>query len=116
MSDVIQAAVERLSRVPGVRGAMVVDAEAGVPVAAELTPDVRPTALAALTSSFYRRSREAARGAGYGRLGMLQLEADAGHLVVGGGETLLVVVVAERDAQLGMVRLETQRATKEVVT
>ena len=45
-NDLFRSALERLSRVAGVRGALIVDTDAGVPVVAELSADVDGTALA----------------------------------------------------------------------
>jgi predicted regulator of Ras-like GTPase activity (Roadblock/LC7/MglB family) len=112
MSDVFAEALERLSRVPGVRGALIVETEAGVPVVAELAEGVEGGALAALASSLFRRTDKAARTAAFGKLRTLQLEAEGGHVVVAYGGELLVVVVAEKAAQLGMVRLEAHRAAE----
>ncbi|CAN5711074.1 roadblock/LC7 domain-containing protein [soil metagenome] len=110
MSDVFTAAVDRLSRVAGVRGALIVEADAAVPVVAELSDDVNGTAVAALAASLFRRTAQASETAEFGRLATLQLEADDGHmLVVDAGEVILVVITT-RDAQLGLVRLEAHRA------
>ncbi|HEY0672367.1 MAG TPA: roadblock/LC7 domain-containing protein [Longimicrobiales bacterium] len=112
MSGVYTDAIERLTRVPGVRGALIVETEAGVPVVAELAEGVDGGAVAALASSLFRRTQKAAGTAAFGKLDTLQLEADGGHVVVANGGELLVVVVAERTAQLGMLRLEAHRAAE----
>lgn len=114
MSDIFQEALERLSRVTGVRGAMLVEADAGVPVMAELTEGVDGNAVAALAGSLFRRTMKAATTAEFGRLTTLQLEAEAGHVIVADAGELLVVVVAEKSAQLGLVRLEAYRAAESV--
>ncbi len=105
-------ALERLSRVRGVAGALVVEAAAGVPVAADVAAGVDGGAVAALAAAMYRGAARAARAGGYDALRTLQLEASAGHVVVAGAGEMLVVAVAERDAQLGLVRLETKRAAE----
>jgi uncharacterized protein len=113
MSDPYTTAVERMSRIGGVRGALVVEAETGVPVAAELSEGVNGTAVAALTASLFRRSMQAAESAEYGLLRTLQLDADGGHVIaVGAADGLVLVAVASRDAQLGLVRLEAHRAAR----
>jgi predicted regulator of Ras-like GTPase activity (Roadblock/LC7/MglB family) len=112
MSDVYMDALERLSHVPGVLGALIVESEAGVPVTTELAEGVDGKALAALAASLFQRTTKAADTAAFGRLRTLQLEAQGGHVVVANGGELLVVVVAEKDAQLGMVRLEAHRAAE----
>jgi predicted regulator of Ras-like GTPase activity (Roadblock/LC7/MglB family) len=112
MSDVYSEAVERLSRVAGVRGALLVDSEAGVPVMAELAEGVSGSAVAALASSLFRRTAQASSSAGFGALATLQLEADDGHVVAVDAGELIIVVIAARDAQLGLVRLEAHRAAE----
>jgi uncharacterized protein len=112
MTDVFTAAVEKLSRIPRVRGALIVEKDAAVPVAAELREGVDGTAIAALTASLFRRTGHASEAAQFGGLATLQLEADDGHVVVVDAAELILVVVAERNAQLGLVRLEALRAAQ----
>lgn len=109
MSEPLLASLEPLSRVPGVHGALVVDAETALPVVAELAEGVSETALAALTASLYRRAVDGAAGAGFGQANVLELEAEEGNVLVAGSGELLVIVLTEPDAQLGRVRLETKR-------
>jgi predicted regulator of Ras-like GTPase activity (Roadblock/LC7/MglB family) len=108
-SDAYSSAVARLSRVGGVRGALVVEAETAVPVAAELQEGVNGTALAALAVALYRRTAEATASAQLGAVDNVQLEADGGHVMMAGAGELIVIAIAERSAQLGMVRLEARR-------
>jgi predicted regulator of Ras-like GTPase activity (Roadblock/LC7/MglB family) len=112
MSDAYRAAVERLSRVAGVRGALVVDGQAAVPVVAEVSEGVNGTAVAALAASLFRRTGKASDSAQLGALESLHLEADDGHVIVVGAGELILVVLAERDAQVGLVRLEAARAAQ----
>lgn len=110
MSDVYTMAVDRLSRVAGVRGALVVELDAAVPVVAELSDGVDGVAVAALAASMYRRTAKASETAQFGRLATLQLDADGGHLLIVDAGDVLLVVVTGREAQLGLVRLEAHRA------
>ena len=112
MSDLLSQTVDRLSRVSGVRGAMVVETEAGVAVVSELKVGVEGSAVAALASSLFRRTDQAARTAAFGAVSTLQLEAQNGHVVVANAGDLLVVVIAERGSQLGLVRLEAHQAAE----
>lgn len=112
MSDDFNVALERISHVPGVRGALIVEADAGVPVVADVAADTQGDAVAALASSLYRRTARAAEAGGFGPLETLHLEADGGHVLVAGAGDLLVVVLAEADAQLALVRLEALRAAE----
>ncbi len=111
-NDLFEAVLQRLSRVPGVRGAMIVDTVAGVPVASEVAEEVAPGPVAALAASLFRRTARAAEGVAFGRVQTLQLEADAGHVVAADAGESAVVAVAERGAQLGLVRLEVHRAAE----
>lgn len=112
MSDIYADALDRLSRVSGVRGALIVETDAGVPVLSELAEGVPGDVIAALASSLFRRTDKAAQSADFGRLRTLQLEADVGHVIVANGGEMLVVVVADKNAQLGQLRLEAHRAAE----
>ena len=114
MSDPVERALDRLTRAPGVQGAVVVDAEAGVAVASELAPGVEETALAAMAGSLFRRTADASRSSGFGRARLLQLDAADGHVVVAGAGPLLVVALTEPGAQLGLARVEAGRAAEEL--
>jgi uncharacterized protein len=112
MTDVFTAAVEKLSRIPGVLGALIVEKDSALPVVAELSEGVNGTAVAALAASLFRRTGQASETARFGSLATLQLEAEHGHVVVVDAAELVLVIVAERDAQLGLVRLEAVRAAQ----
>lgn len=115
MSERVLGAVLDLTRIPGARGALVVDADAGVPVAMELAEGESGSEVAALADSIFRRARDAARATGLGALQTLQLDAAAGHVVVVGAGSLLVVVVADRSAQLGLIRVQAVRSAQELM-
>jgi predicted regulator of Ras-like GTPase activity (Roadblock/LC7/MglB family) len=112
MSDVYSTTLDRLTRVSGVRGALIVETDAGVAIMAELADGIDGGAVAALASSLFRRTNKAAQSATFGSLRTLQLEAADGHVVVANGGELLIVVVTEKGAQLGLVRLEAHRAAE----
>ncbi len=114
MNGVVERALIMLTRIDGVRGAMVVDTEAGVPVLSKLATGVPETALAAMSGLLFSQTVEASRSAGFGRLGVLQLQADRGHMVLAGAGPLLVVVLAEQDARLGLIRVQAARAAGEL--
>lgn len=114
MSEVVRGVLDRLTRVPGVQGAMVVDAEAGVPVMSQLAMGVKETALAAMSGALFTRTADASGSAGYGGLRVVQLEAREGSVVVAGAGPLLVVVLTEAGAQLGLVRVQAETAAEEL--
>jgi predicted regulator of Ras-like GTPase activity (Roadblock/LC7/MglB family) len=112
MNDSYTAAVERVSRIAGVRGALVVEPEAAVPVVAVLSEGVNGAAIAALAAALYRRMLQACDTAGAGELRTLQLQADEGHVVVVGAGDVILIAIAEHDAPVGMVLVGTLRAAE----
>ncbi len=115
MTGPLSAGLERLTREPGVRGALLVDREDGLVVAEALMEDLDGAALAALAASLWTRLARAGQAAGRGDPAYAQLEAELGTmLAVPAGEAMLLVAVAEPDANLGMARLELVRAAAEV--
>jgi predicted regulator of Ras-like GTPase activity (Roadblock/LC7/MglB family) len=112
VTDAYAATIARLSHVPGVRGALLVDPDAGVPVTAEVETDVSPAALAALASALFQRTAKASSAAGFGTLDSFHLEAEKGHVLMAGAGELVLVVLIDDDAQLGMIRLEAHRAVE----
>lgn len=104
--------LERVNRVPGVRGSMVVAVEDGLIVDEDLMVGVPGAAAAALVASLYRRSRRSVEAGGFGAAGFLQVEGDDGLLFAAAPPQLgdlLLVVVAESWVNVGLVRLEASR-------
>lgn len=105
--------LERLNRIPGVRGSMVVAAEDGLVVEADLMVGVPGPAVAALVASLFRRARRSVSAAELGSAAFLQVEGEEGYLFAAAPPEmgdLLLVVVAERWVNVGMLRLEAARA------
>lgn len=108
-------ALELITRVPGIRGAMVVSASDGVVVAESLMDELNGGAVAALAASLTGRIGRATDGAGRGAPRFLQLQATGGVLLVAPhGPDLLVVAVAEAGVNAGLARLEMFRAAEQV--
>jgi predicted regulator of Ras-like GTPase activity (Roadblock/LC7/MglB family) len=107
--------VERLGRIPGVRGAFVVSTRDGLVVDGRFSVGLRGPAVAALAAKLFNRAVRSLEGAGFGRVRFLQLDAADGRLVMAGDEDLLLVAVAEPRANLGLTRLETVRAADEML-
>ena len=112
----MSAALDLITRVCGVRGAMLVSAEDGLVVAEQLMEGIKGSAVAALAASLAGRLRRAMEASGTGRSVFWHLQAEQGALlVVPSGEesgNLLVVAVAEPDVNIGLVRLELLRAAE----
>jgi predicted regulator of Ras-like GTPase activity (Roadblock/LC7/MglB family) len=114
VSGPIVSALDRLSRVPGVRGALVVDLQAGVPVATELAAEMDEGAISALAASLLTRAGKASADAGFGTLESLQLQAGEAVVLMAAAGELALVALADPAAQLGLVRLEVLRSAREL--
>jgi predicted regulator of Ras-like GTPase activity (Roadblock/LC7/MglB family) len=115
MSESMQLALDKVIRVRGVRGALIVTREDGLVVTDALREDVRGNAVAALAASLARRVGDAALASGVGAPQFLHLQATEGALLAAtAGDELLIVAVAEAGVNVGLVRLEMIRAAASV--
>lgn len=115
MSDRFKGILDAITRVRGVRGAMIVVWQDGLIVSDSLMQGVRGNAVAALTSSVTKYAENVLLASGMGRLQFLQLQASNGVLlVVATGSEILVVAIAEPSVNVGLVRLELIRAAEAV--
>ena len=101
--------LEALGRIRGVLGAMVVGESDGLVVDAILQGGVRGEIIAALAASLYRRARLATGAAGLGSSGFLTLDAEQGRVCAAGAGDLVIVVIAESAANVGLIRIEMLR-------
>ncbi len=108
-------ALDRVTRVRGVRGAMIVAGDDGLVVAEQLMEGIKGAAVAALAASLGSRLRRAMEAAGVGSGVFWHLQAENGALlVVPGSSGMLLVAVAEPGVNAGLVRLELLRAAEAV--
>lgn len=115
MSTRFQAALDNVTRVRGVRGAMLVAGDDGLVVAEALMEGIRGNAVAALAASLAKRFRRASETAACGLPQFIQLQASHGSLLVAPAPSgMLLVVVAEPDINVGLARLEMLRAGEAV--
>jgi predicted regulator of Ras-like GTPase activity (Roadblock/LC7/MglB family) len=106
-------ALDLVTRVRGVRGAMLVSGEDGLIVAEQLMEGIKGPAVAALAASLANRLARAMEAAGVGASLFWHLQAEAGALlVVGAPSGILVVAITEPDVNVGLVRLELLRAAE----
>jgi predicted regulator of Ras-like GTPase activity (Roadblock/LC7/MglB family) len=116
MSEALQLALDRISRVRGVRGSMWVSADDGIPVVQLLMEGVRGKAVAAFAASLARKVSGAAGATGAGKVRFVQMEAAGGILLVApAARDLLVVVLADPRVNVGLARLEMTRAAEVAV-
>jgi predicted regulator of Ras-like GTPase activity (Roadblock/LC7/MglB family) len=108
-------ALDLVTRVRGVRGAMLVAGDDGLVIAEQLMEGIKGPALAALTASLGTKLRRAMEAAGTGAGQFWHLQAEQGALLVVPAESgVLVVAVADPDVNVGLVRLELLRAAAAV--
>ncbi len=113
MSEPLREALNRISRVRGVRGSMWVSAEDGLAVADLLMEGVRGKAVAALAAALARKVSGAAAATGAGKVRFVQMEAEGGTLLVAvAPQDLLIVALADRRVNVGLLRLEMIRAAE----
>ena len=87
--------LERVTRVAGIRGAMLVSESDGLVVAEALAEGLEGAAVAALAASLTLRLRRTAQTAGLAVPAVVQLKAETGTLItVPAGDDLLLVAVA----------------------
>ncbi|MGE0441629.1 MAG: roadblock/LC7 domain-containing protein [Gemmatimonadales bacterium] len=101
-----QLVLDDITRIVGVRSALLVSAEDGL-VVAESSLEGQPTeAAAAFAARLAQRLGTLTRTLATPPMSMLLLQATAGQLfVTGGGEGLLFVAVTSNDVNIGEVRL-----------
>lgn len=99
-----------LSQQKGVIGCMIVAESDGIVVDAQLHFGVPGPALAAVSAALYRGARLAAAEGGLGDTTFLRLDAEQGHLCLAGRGELLVVVLSDRRANVGLIRSALLRA------
>jgi predicted regulator of Ras-like GTPase activity (Roadblock/LC7/MglB family) len=108
-----ERALDLVTRVRGVRGAMLVSQVDGLVVADQLMEGIKGPAVAALAGSLATRLGRAMTAAGVGDGVFWHLQGTTGALlVVPAASGILVVAVAEADVNVGLVRLELLRAAE----
>ena len=103
----VQAVLDRVTRVAGVRGALIASAGDGLVVAEQLMDGVDGRAAAALAGSLVGRLVRTAAAAGRRTPQFVQLRAERGSILAApGGADLVLVAVVGPDANVGLARLE----------
>ena len=103
--------LDALTRQRGVRASLLVSERDGLVVHSNLRFGQDGDRVAALAASMYRKARLSADAARLGAVAFLQLDAERGRIcAVGGRSDLVIVVVAESAAKVGMIRVELLKA------
>ncbi len=109
----LAGSLDTITRVRGVRGAMIVSAEEGLVVAESSMEGVDGAAVAALTAGVVARLARATEAAGRTPPAFVHLQAEGGALLaVPGPGDLLVVAVTDPAVNVGLVRLELRRVAE----
>jgi uncharacterized protein len=103
-----------LTRQRGVSGSLLVDEGDGVIIDATLHVGMKGPAFAALAASLYRKARLSADAAGLGGVTFLRLRAEQGHVCAAGRNELVLVIVADSRANIGLIRQEMLKALEKV--
>lgn len=107
--NAFEATIEKVMRMPGIRGALVVAVRDGLVVEGRVFVGVHGAAVAALAASLYRRACRAT-GGNDAHDRFLELEADEGRIMIAGSGDLALMAVVERRANAGQARLAVRRA------
>lgn len=99
-----------LARTRGVRAALLVDARDGVLVDAVLPTGLRADAVAALAASVFGKAGRSVSAAGDGHVTLVEIEAEAGRLVVVGDVVLVLAAVADPRSSVALTRLALRQA------
>lgn len=103
--------LEALTRQRGVRASLIVSESDGLVVDSNLRFGQDGDRVAALAASMYRKARLSAAAARLGSVAFLQLDAERGRIcAVGGRGELVIVVVADPGANVGLIRMELLKA------
>lgn len=104
--------LDGMMRARGVRASLIVSATDGIAIDSNLHFGQDGSGVAALAASLYRKARQAAKASGFGGTGFMHLEAESGRLCLLGGDEIVLVVVAEPDANVGLIRVEMLKAAE----
>jgi predicted regulator of Ras-like GTPase activity (Roadblock/LC7/MglB family) len=103
--------LESLTRQRGVRASLIVSENDGLVVDSSLRFGQDGERLAALAAAMYRKARRSAVAARLGSVSFLQLDAERGRICAAGGRSdLVIVVVADAAANVGLIRVELLKA------
>jgi predicted regulator of Ras-like GTPase activity (Roadblock/LC7/MglB family) len=104
-----------LTRLRGVRGCLVASEDDGIIVEASMRIGLEADVVAATAAALYRKARRCSEAAGLAAPAFLQLEAENGHVCAAGREGLVLVVVLEPRAQIGLIRAMMLQAVEALV-
>lgn len=99
-----------LARLRGVRGLVVTSIHDALPIESSAHVDIDVDALAAFATALYRRAAQSAECSESGAVRLVSLDAAGGRLMAAARGELLIVVLSEREANPGLLRMSLQHA------
>jgi len=110
MNSPFASTLQALTRLRGVHASLVVDEVDGLVVDSNLQIGQNGDRVAALAAALYRKARLSARAAKLGHATFMQLDAERGRICAAGRNDLVLVVVADPAANIGLIRVEMLKA------
>ena len=110
----MQAILRKINKIPGVRGTMILG-EDGFIVASDLSGNDDPNALGAVASTVASTVNGALERMRHGRLARFVMNGSRGGLVLQPVQSLVLLTLVSKDANMGMVLVELKNAAGELV-
>lgn len=104
--------LDALSRLRGVRGVVLTSLGDALPIESRAHVGVDVDALAAFGTALFRRARAVAECAEVGGVRIVSIDATHGRVAATAQGELLIVVLADREAHPGLLRVSLQRAVE----
>ena len=104
MSTPYAGLLAAVTRQRGVLGCLLVSEADGIIIDASVQVGIDAPIVGALVASLYRKARLGTEAAGLATVGFLQLEAQHGHVCAVGHDGLVLAVLAEPRAHIGLIR------------
>lgn len=108
------AGIQRLAAASGVRLAVAASGDEGLVLHTEGADRASAPAAAALGAAMFGRGRSVAASCGHGEPRLLRLQCSEGQLLAAAAGSAVLIVLAERGANAGRIRLELLRIAGEL--
>lgn len=107
----MQEVLSGLNRLSGVRGSMFVTRD-GMVAASDVGTDIDPDRIAAMAATLAARTNDCIQRTNRGRLVQAVLDATDGKVFMSEAEKGILVLIADSDVNVGLVRLEMRSAVE----
>ena len=105
--------LEELNRTSGITGSMIVGND-GIVIAADLDASFEEEAVGALAASITGNIQKSLDRLDQKSLSQVTIEAETGKLFFTGNDIGILVVTAQNDVNIGLIRLEIKNAVKKM--